>query len=100
MVRRKVANLSTLVDLRSHAASIGGVDDGKSCSRDLGIPRDVPRRIGECSVFNPSRIREGTDSSYSTGTPLAAGIFIAEPFTITATFLAGVALSNWLQQQF
>ena len=34
------------------------------------------------------------------GTPIAAGIFIAEPFTITATFLAGVALSNWLQQQF
>jgi len=34
------------------------------------------------------------------GTPIAAGIFIAEPFTITATFFAGVALSNWLQMQF
>lgn len=34
------------------------------------------------------------------GNPAMAGVFIAEPGTMTATFATGVALSNYLQSKF
>jgi len=34
------------------------------------------------------------------GTPALAGVFIAEPGTMTAVFFLGVGLSNWIQTKY